>query len=426
MKRLISIFLLLLLDFPAYSQGDEFEEQKEGFIEIYFDKGVYALDPTFSDNNNYIQELSNYIDRLQQDNLLSISKIEIDSYTSPEGGRRLNMELSHKRTEAIYSYLIKKKGIPDSLIIKKYSGIAWEQLADLIENSNLPNKEQIARSARYYPEEAWLRGEPTDRWLTLLDSRLKRLQDYNGGRAYKYIEEHFFPLLRKSEVVRIYYTRRTIENKPFEIKTKQKLETIQVKIKEEIEEIKPPFIAIKTNLLFDIFSFINIELEVLIKNRFSVACEWIFPWWTFDDGSSSSDRHRIQLLNGNIEAKYWLGDRSKRSVLTGWYAGLYAGGGLYDFEYDREGYQGEFFIAAGVSAGYAHTINKSGNLRMEYSLGVGYLKTDYRHYESEYYGVDDWRAVRTETGAYTWVGPTKVRASLVWLINRKAKRGGVD
>lgn len=191
-----------------------------------------------------------------------------------------------------------------------------------------------------------------------------------------------------------------------------------------------PFMAIKSNLLFDVATMVNLELEVPIKDRWSIAGEWIFPWWTScgtksNSWSSNKERSRntLELLNANIEGKYWFGkreNRMNRPAMTGWFAGLYAGGGLYDLEYENEGYQGEFFIAAGVSGGYAHTINKRGNLRMEYALGIGYLETDYRHY-NEHWGIDDkWHTMRENSGKYSWFGPTRAKISLVWMLNRKA------
>lgn len=184
-----------------------------------------------------------------------------------------------------------------------------------------------------------------------------------------------------------------------------------------------PLLAIKTNLLFDALTLLNIELEVPIGDKWSIAGEWTFPWWIWDNGTVGSRRNRVQMLNGSAELKYWLGDRTNRPVMTGWFAGIYGGGGVYDFEHDKEGYQGEFYIAAGVSGGYAHTINKKGNLRMEYSIGLGYVNTRYRHYIAEYYREDDWRAILQDTGTFSWFGPTKVKASLVWLLNVNRERG---
>ena len=186
-----------------------------------------------------------------------------------------------------------------------------------------------------------------------------------------------------------------------------------------LSDIQPrPAIAFKTNLLFDAATILNAEIEVPLGKRWSIAGEWMFPWWITKDNGNA-----LQVMAGNLEAKYWLGSKEKRDarpVMTGWFAGAYAGGGLYDLQYKDNGYQGEFYIAAGLSAGYAHTINKSGSLRMEYSLGIGYLSTDYRYYE----GMEDNEfLVWKYDGSYTWIGPTKAKVSLVWMfhINKKRK-----
>lgn len=173
-----------------------------------------------------------------------------------------------------------------------------------------------------------------------------------------------------------------------------------------------PLFAVKTNLLFDAALMPNIELEVPIGKRWSLNGEYMFPWWLIND-----DRYCLQILMGGLEVRYRPGRRSGRDVLTGHFIGLYAGGGKYDLQWDKNGYQGEFFIAAGVSYGYAHSIAR--NLRLEYNIGIGMLRTDYRHYHSR----DNHRTLLwQENGEYTWLGPTKLKISLVWLITGKNKK----
>lgn len=184
-----------------------------------------------------------------------------------------------------------------------------------------------------------------------------------------------------------------------------------------------PFVALKTNLLYDLVTAVNIELEVPIGDRWSVAGEWIFPWWVFDNDKSDSNRNRFQILNANIEGRYWFGERESRDILTGWFAGAYVGIGDYDFEHDKKGIQGEFLFMTGLSAGYAHPIGKQ--LRLEYGLSLGFMRTEYRKYTS-YWGTDNrWHPIRTSTGFYNWIGPTRARVSLVWLINRKVWKGEI-
>ena len=108
----------------------------------------------------------------------------------------------------------------------------------------------------------------------------------------------------------------------------------------------------------------------------------------------------------------------KGNLMTGWYIGAYSGAGLYDVEWKTKGYQGEFIIPFGLSGGFAHKISK--NWRLEYSLGVGYLTNKYREYVphlSEYDG--EWHLIKQKSGRSTWIGPTRLKVSLIWMINQK-------
>ncbi|MFR9599026.1 MAG: DUF3575 domain-containing protein [Rikenellaceae bacterium] len=436
MKRLIGVITLLLWSVSTYAQS---EEQ----VEIYFEQGSSSIDKDNPINANMLNRLSNKLTKFTADSTITISKIEIDSYTSPEGELRSNNNLSQRRTKAVRDFIDSLElNLPASLFEIKNSGVAWDELRQIVSLSDMPDKAQVVKIIDEVPEETWAKT-PTSRWLKLVDSRNKHLMDLRYGNPYRYMMANIYPNLRRSSVVTVYFKRElpriiesvvepTAEIAPEQPSTSDSTseqdttsDTDSTSTSEQNSEITPLF-AIKTNLLFDALTILNIELEVPIGNRWSVVAEWIFPWWTWDDGTSDSKRNRIQMLSGNIEGRYWFGDRSTRPVMTGWNAGLYAGGGLYDLERNGTGYQGEFFIAAGLSGGYAHTINKCGSLRMEYSLGIGYLKTDYEKYVAEYYGTDDWRAVRTQTGVYSWFGPTKARVSLVWLLGYNKKTGGSD
>ena len=178
-----------------------------------------------------------------------------------------------------------------------------------------------------------------------------------------------------------------------------------------------PLLALKTNLLFDAALMPNVEIEVPVGKRWSVNGEYAFPWWQFDRG-----KYCMQVLMGGLEGRYWLGSRKSREdreVLTGHFLGLYAGGGKYDLQWGEKGYQGEFFIAAGVSYGWATRIAR--HLHLEFIIGIGLLRTDYRHYHAR----DNYQTLLwQENGKYTWFGPTKAKISLVWLLNRRVKKGG--
>jgi Protein of unknown function (DUF3575). len=128
----------------------------------------------------------------------------------------------------------------------------------------------------------------------------------------------------------------------------------------------------------------------------------------------------MQLLNGNGAVKYWLGNRDNNILLTGWYVGITGGGGKYDFQFfNKKGYQGEFFTM-GMQGGYAHSIGN--NLRMEYSIGAGYINSCYEKYSQ----VNNTEYGDIKVVKYPWkkeklhfFGPTALKVSLVWLIKSK-------
>ncbi len=354
-----------------------------------------------------------------------LDSLAINAMSSPEGPFLYNEKLSQRRAESLRNYLLAAYPHSATKIKVGYSGEDWVGFRKMVvEDDNVPHKLEVLSIIDS-------ENDP--------DSKEQLIKEIAKGKSWIYIKAKILPYLRSGASAIFYYDIAYVEKyiseepKPepepiVEPKPELIIEptpTPEPTLQPEIEIATRPLFALKTNLLFDAATLINVELEIPIKQRWSIAAEWIFPWWTWDDGTTKSSRHRIQLLQGNLMGKYWFGDITSRPQMTGWFAGVYAGAGLYDFEYEKDGVQGEFFIAGGLAGGYAHTLNKSGNLRMEYSLGVGYLQTDYRRYTSEYYGENDWRAIRTSTGNYSWFGPTQAKISLVWMLNHKTKRGGV-
>ncbi len=424
MKQVVSIILLLILCNPINSYANGKTKRQSEQIEIHFNQAGYAVRADYADNKKNLDSLSNLIQELNQDPRAEITAVEINSYTSPEGGMHYNKALSERRSASIYKYITEELAIADSLITMSHSGIDWLGLRSLVAESDVVKRDKVLNIIDNTPEETWRHINPTDKFLSLVDSREKHLQELYYGRPYRYIYKNFYPQLRRGSVVTVYFT--TLQTpllseeiaiapqamKSSELTSVAKPYTPLASEQEEWQsEIK---FALKTNLLFDAVTALNVEAEVPIGDKWSVAGEWIFPWWV-----TKNNGNALEVLSGQLEGRYWLGDRTNKPQLTGWFAGLYAGGGLYDLQYKNNGYQGEFYIAAGASAGYAHTINKRGNLRMEYSLGLGYLSTEYRYYEGRQ---DNQFLVWQHDGKYTWLGPTRAKVSLVWFIDWK--RGG--
>lgn len=384
---------------------------------LYFRFDKALVDSGYMDNRRTLRHL----DEILTDAGLCarIDSINILSFASPDGNRSYNERLARQRSVAVKGYLVWKYPHLDQYRIHpRPQGENWQEFRRLIAgDKSLPNRKEVLQIIDRNPD--------SERCKTLL-------RKLDGGRSYHYIQERLLRYLRNAAVCMVWIRPESlpalpkpapphaevlnqpcepshINMKSFQKQQEQTMRNVQV-------TEKRPLFALKTNLLFDAAMMPNIEIEVPIGKRWSVNGEYMFPWWLLD-----GDKYSLQILTGGLEGRYWLGSRENRmnrEVLTGHFLGLYAGGGKYDLQWEENGYQGEFFIAAGISYGYAHRIGR--NLRLEYNIGIGLLRTDYRHYHAR----DNYQTLLwQENGKYTWFGPTKVKISLVWLLNRKVKTG---
>ena len=135
----------------------------------------------------------------------------------------------------------------------------------------------------------------------------------------------------------------------------------------------------------------------------------------------------LSVCFSSAEARFWFKPWDKKSTrkLRGWFVGAYGMSAKYDLQYDTSvNYQGEYW-SAGLTGGYAISLGKKKRLSMEFSLSLGFLQTDYRHYLP----TDDYlKLIRDpyNVGTVTYIGPTKLKVSLVIPINFGKKEANHD
>lgn len=401
------------------------EQTKELVLHFRFDRSL--VDSGYRDNHTTLIALH----ELFSDHRIcsSIDSIRIQAYSSPEGNATYNLRLARRRAHAVKGYLVwKYPDINQYRIRTSAQAENWKAIRNIVEKDpDVPCKDEV------------LQILTLDRSNERIGALLKKL---NSGIPYRYISDNILPDLRNASICTLYMRflkhpsaqeqlvpmltsnsdsslsfraeRRLYPNLIIKRGFERKLIPSLVYTKERDSSASPgmkrvPLLAVKTNLLFDAALMPNVEIEVPLGKRWSLNGEYMFPWWQLD-----GDKYCLEILSGGVEGRYWLGKRDSREVLTGHFLGLYAGGGKYDLQWKENGYQGEFFIAAGLSYGYARSIAK--NLHLEFSLGIGLMRTNYRHYHAK----DNYQTLLwQENGNYTWAGPTKVKLSLVWMLTKR-------
>lgn len=389
-------------------------------LQLFFRRGHSDIDPLYMSNASRIVDFDEALDSILQLKGVRIdSVVLICSSASPEGPVALNERLSRSRAQSIET-LFREKGL-DGVRFQVYSvGEDWAELLKLIRQTDIKHKDEAINIIENTPKYIYKNGK-------IVGGRKKALMDMDGGEFWRIIDKRLFPYLRQA-TLSVYYNTDDISlvNLQVEGLDKPMLKSFPAEITSRpitlVSAYEKPIIALKTNLLYDAVSLVNLGLEVPLGSRFSLAADACFPWWQIKEKDIT-----VQMLSAEIEGRYWFGDRISQKPLTGFFAGLYAGAGLFDFQLGKlssgNGVQGDFFVMGGLSAGFAHQICP--NLRFEYSLGLAYLRCDFR----EYISVKDTAYGDIKVIPYPWeikrvsgVLPTRLSLSLIWMIS--SKRGG--
>ena len=333
-----------------------------------------------------------------------IDSIAIYAYSSPEGSPKWNNWLAVKRAEAAKAFILSNLSDdsilqPENIILHPM-GENWEGLyEELYANYHLLNRDAVLRimKARVSTE--------TKKW---------RLQNLDGGYTYTWIIRNHMPRLRVATWICVYvqkpdFVAPVIEDcKPdlgtIRIDTLPLPELLPMPV---AEKRKSTMFALKTNLLYDAVTALNAEVEVPIGKRFSVMVEDVFPWWK---AGPNGNKYCLQMWTMSVEPRWWFYRKGMNDRLQGHFVAPYVMSGKYDLQWDTSICYRGYGWSAGLTYGYSMPLCKW--LNMEFSMSIGYLKASYQHYQPSP-GYEHLYKDPVNAGRMTYVGPTKVKVSLV-------------
>lgn len=415
---------------PATSEAETRTE-----IRIGFRVGTSTIDPALGGNAARLSEIISLLERLGQlgdDSTMLLSEVRFSGYASPEGGYNRNRQLAAARLRALETYVRDRVALPDSVVTHHEGGIAWNYLAELVETSDIPYKEETLHILRDFPEFVY------DRSGRLVDSRKKQLMELRGGRTWHALAARFFAPLRNACTILV-----TIKHVPQPVApapaTPEKApeppkqpeqpavqlpaaDTLALRqLFEEQERAEKRGFALKTNLLYDVLAVPNIGIELPLGRNWSASAGWMYGWWSRNAG------HRYwRIYGGELAVRKWFGRRAAERPLAGHHVGLYGQIFTYDFELGGKGYMGgrpgsgiweKLNYAAGIEYGYSLPVAR--RLHLDFTVGIGYWGGKYYEYEP-LEGHYVWLTSRNRR----WFGPTKAEISLVWLLGRGNAKSG--
>ena len=179
-----------------------FNEDRENTITVLYRVNSYDIDHSFLENSRSLQDLISAIHKIENSTDSEVATVVVAGFASPEGGFELNDKLAWNRAVSTKEYIIQNSGL-NAEQIKIINGSSdWQGLRMMVEASDMPWKHTVLNIIDTVP--VWSTQKQAD--------RLSKLMSIDNGIPYSYMLEHYFPKLRNSAYIRVYYRNKNNEN----------------------------------------------------------------------------------------------------------------------------------------------------------------------------------------------------------------------
>lgn len=382
-KPLIPILLVILLlsifFLPAYGQEDAIYPSRYSQT-VYFRFDRTDIDSTYAGNQSVLDALNAlFTDSFR---VSFIDTILISAFSSPEGSEVYNFRLSQQRATTIKKYLTFHypllSTIPLSLIP---GGENWEELQALVSAApDFNEREEV---------------------LMILDKvhdpvkRERLLKRLNGGRAYRYMQQHILPRLRNAIVCTFRMNSRlkpavlsatSLQARPAGEITgdgsnaaqypgfavKQNTQTIlHIAASSAAPTCSRRYSVLKTNLAAWAMTTVNLAYEVQVGRHFSLDLPVMWSSWDL------AHTPALRIILFQPELRYWLFRPGR-----GHFLGLHAHVARYNLKWEEYRYQDTGYPLLGAGVGYGYALPLTDRWGMEFNLGVGYANSRYDTYHN--------------------------------------------
>lgn len=189
---------------PIAELGDAFDTNPQqyitnhcdGSLSLYFNKGAQLLEPAYRNNQAVMNKLIDAVGQIERSADSRVVRVVIAGFASPEGKMADNDRLAHDRAVAIKNYLVANSTLTSNKIDIYNGGVDWAGLRQLVDQSNMYNKEQVLHIIDTVPADINYRTNT---------SRKKSLMDLNSGKEWNQMASLYFAELRNATYIKVYY-----------------------------------------------------------------------------------------------------------------------------------------------------------------------------------------------------------------------------
>ena len=298
----VNLFPVYLVP-PADKSVKVREEKGSAFINFVVNK--WDILPDYMNNPTELQKIHNSVNIVRNDSNVTISKMVIEGYASPEGSKSHNLFLSEKRTEALNQYLKRIGTVKGIRMEARGKGENWEGfLKRLRSDRSIPQREKLLSIAN-------ANIDP--------DAKERRMRS-EAGQGYTYVLRNIFPSLRCSNYTVVYTVRPfTVEESEVVFETRpinlSLNEIYKLADKYAHDQQKYYSIIRKASLLYPNDTYINLTMAYLAikKGEADEAAEYLSkvkkcPEKTMNEGL-------VAYLKGDVEKAIKLVEQAQKQGL---------------------------------------------------------------------------------------------------------------
>lgn len=324
------------------------------------------IDENYMNNKPVLDRIVEWTEDVQKDTMLNILSVEFCGAVSPEGSVPFNHWLSVARLNALEKYVRQRVDIPEELITRSDHYIAWDELKQMVLDSDLPNKDEIMDV---------LNSENTSVGNEL-DSRIAALKALDGGRTWRVIFNRYFIHMRNAYMVivtekseKFYQARQRAVLSSMaapEMRLEHPSEPLDHVWPMPVQVFDTRNMYVKTNLVglgllmgnlgveFDLGRYMSISIPVYYS-----ALDYFKPTLKF------------RTLATQPELRVW-----PMTNEDGLFFGAHMGFAYYNFAFDGDWrYQDHAgtspTLGGGLSVGYRAPISKNKRWKLEFGIGAG-------------------------------------------------------
>ena len=164
---------------PPREEVKRREIHAECFLD--FEVNQTVIRPYYMNNPKELSKIHDMINSLKDDPNITVNRLDITGYASPEGTLAGNQRLSEGRSGALANYLAMQYDFPRNIYRIFFGGENWTGLVKAVEASHMEYRNRILDIIEYTPS-------PAER-----KDKLKRLA---GGVPYRHMLRTIYPSLR--------------------------------------------------------------------------------------------------------------------------------------------------------------------------------------------------------------------------------------